>query len=171
MCVSLLTLVFLLIFSSLKNPDFQQLKGLNFPGSQNQQFCRLVIHRSRHLLKPVRFKIQDQNLFGFFCSHYYRIHPHALLENILFYFCITNDAIFFSFFRLKSIELMEFEGWRRIHICHYVSQKYYLCCQRFFWPNFLKTRPLGQTFYVSCFLCKSKSAMPKRVRNKNDHIW
>ena len=31
-----------------------QLKGLNFPGSQNSQFCRLVVNRSRHLLKPVR---------------------------------------------------------------------------------------------------------------------
>ncbi len=31
-----------------------QMKGLHFPGSQNPQFCRLVLQRSRQLLKPVR---------------------------------------------------------------------------------------------------------------------
>ena len=45
-----------------------QLKGLNFPGSQNAQFCRLVIHRSRHLLKPVRrinyIKLQRCYVYG-----------------------------------------------------------------------------------------------------------
>ena len=67
--VLLLTLEFSAYFSSpnilpnrklshFPNPETEiQLKGVNFPGSQNPQFCRLVIHRSRHLLKPVRFKI------------------------------------------------------------------------------------------------------------------
>lgn len=31
-----------------------QMKGLNFPGSHDPQFCQFVIDRSRHLLKPVR---------------------------------------------------------------------------------------------------------------------
>lgn len=39
-----------------------QLKGLNFPGSQNTQFCRLVVNRSRHLLKPVRTYMKVLNV-------------------------------------------------------------------------------------------------------------
>lgn len=35
-------------------PFDPRLKGLNFPGSQNTQFCRLVVNRSRHLLKPIK---------------------------------------------------------------------------------------------------------------------
>ncbi|XP_040565654.1 dmX-like protein 2 isoform X5 [Lepeophtheirus salmonis] len=30
------------------------MKSIHFPGSQNAQFCKLVLHRSRHLLKPVK---------------------------------------------------------------------------------------------------------------------
>ena len=46
----------------------KQLKGLNFPGSQNSQFCRLVIHRSRHLLKPVRIYLMYKVILKTKCA-------------------------------------------------------------------------------------------------------
>ena len=80
--VLLLTLEFSAYFSSpniLPNRKRKQLKGVNFPGSQNPQFCRLVIHRSRHLLKPVRFKINELLIT---CFHKKRI-PNSEFSRIV----------------------------------------------------------------------------------------
>ena len=58
--------------SNLTTPLYmEQLKGLNFPGSQNTQFCRLVVNRSRHLLKPVRICLITDN---------YKVHLHSSLH-------------------------------------------------------------------------------------------
>ena len=58
--------------SNLTTPLYmEQLKGLNFPGSQNTQFCRLVVNRSRHLLKPVRICLIADN---------YKVHLHSSLH-------------------------------------------------------------------------------------------
>ena len=61
----LFSLLSLLYFFPKRCSQFSQMKGLNFPGSVNPQFCRLVLQRSRHLLKPVR---EDSNNYLVFFS-------------------------------------------------------------------------------------------------------
>ena len=119
-----------------------QLKGLNFPGSQNPQFCRLVIHRSRHLLKPVRVQwVKNGKRL-----HFFQILNHLEVSNFLIpllllvifiifcfilfftnlYFFRVNWPIFrnyfyFYIFRWKDTEWMALEDWLHTLIYHYVS--------------------------------------------------
>ena len=68
----IMVLIILSPLSNLTTPLYmEQLKGLNFPGSQNTQFCRLVVNRSRHLLKPVRICLIADN---------YKVHLHSSLH-------------------------------------------------------------------------------------------
>lgn len=51
-----------------------QMKGLNFPGSHDPNFCQFVIDRSRHLMKPVRKSFQQSTFVSTVVHLFIRIH-------------------------------------------------------------------------------------------------
>lgn len=59
------------VFCLINAAQLKELKGVNFPGSNNPRFCRFVWERSRHYLKPVRnfafpAAFSDISIFFFF---------------------------------------------------------------------------------------------------------
>ena len=68
LCLSPFIILYAAATWKINENKSKQLKGLNFPGSQNSQFCRLVIHRSRHLLKPVRIYLMYKIILKSKCA-------------------------------------------------------------------------------------------------------
>lgn len=75
------------VFCLINAAQLKELKGVNFPGSNNPRFCRFVWERSRHYLKPVRnfafpAAFSDISIFFFF------LYSLSICFSDKYFFCI-----------------------------------------------------------------------------------